>query len=75
MKSTLVSRLKRLEAVRQKQEKVVCREALIVLGLIDGERHLVMTGEGEGRVYFEERPGSGPQLSDFGEFHQAGEIE
>lgn len=70
-RSSLRTRLQRLEAARQKRKKADDREALIVMGLIEGERHLVMTGADGGRVFFEERPGPGPQLSDFGEFHPA----
>ena len=38
------------------------------MGDFDGERHLVMTNSEIGRCYFQERPGPGPQLADFGEF-------
>ena len=72
MKSTLVARLKRLErleTVRQQQTETAGREAFIVLGAFEGERHLELTSAPDaGRCWFEQRPGPGPQLSDFGEF-------
>ena len=62
-------RLERLEAVRQKQADAAGREAFIEIGLCDGETHLVMTSSPDaGRCWFQERPGPGPQLSDFGKF-------
>ena len=61
-------RLERLEAVRQKQAGTAGREAFIELWPNDGERHLVMTNSNTGRCWFQERPGPGPQLADFGEF-------
>jgi hypothetical protein len=67
MKSTLVSRLKRLEAVRHKQVDTG-REAFVVLGDYEGERHLEMTSSDAGRCWFQEKPGRGPQISDFGQF-------
>ena len=67
MKSTLVSRLKRLEAARHKQADTG-REAFVVLGCYDGERHLEMTSSDAGRCWFQEKPGPGPQISDFGQF-------
>ena len=69
MKSTLISRVRRLEAVQQrKHADVPYREAWIVMGDFDGERHLEMTCCDRGRCWFEERPGPGPQISDFGTF-------
>lgn len=71
MKATLISRLKRLgrmERAREKQTDTVEREAVIVIGFCEGERHLEMTSSGGGRCWFEERPGPGPQISDFGKF-------
>ena len=62
-------RLGRLEAARQKQADTGGREAFIEMGLCDGETHLVMTSAADAdRCYFQEKPGPGPQLSDFGEF-------
>jgi len=62
-------RLERLEAVRQKQADAAGREAFIEIGNFDGERHLVTTSPpDEPRCYFQEMPGPGPQLADFGEF-------
>ena len=64
-------RLERLEAVRQQQINVVRRGALVEILPFDyvGERHLVMTGSADaGQGWFQERPGPGPQLVDFGEF-------
>jgi hypothetical protein len=67
MKSTLVSRLKRLEAARHKQADTG-RGAFVVLRCYDGERHLEMTSSDAGRCWFQEKPGPGPQISDFGQF-------
>ena len=62
-------RLERLEAARQKQADTAGREAFIVLGTYDGERHLEMTSAPDaGRCWFQEMPGPGKQLADFGEF-------
>jgi hypothetical protein len=62
-------RLERLEERWQKQAPQAYREAFIVMGYFDGERHLVMDSDpGESRCYFHEGPGPGPQLADFGEF-------
>ena len=64
-------RLERLEAVRQKRANVVGREAYIEIWPDDcvGERHLAMTSSPDaGRCWFQERPGPGPKLEDFGEF-------
>jgi hypothetical protein len=62
-------RLERLEAVHKKQANVVGREAFIEMGAFDGERHLVMMSpRDQARCYFQEMPGPGPQLADFGEF-------
>jgi hypothetical protein len=62
-------RLERLEAARQKQADTAGREAFIVLGAFNGERHLEMTSSPDaGRCWFQEMPGPGPQLADFGEF-------
>jgi hypothetical protein len=62
-------RLERLEAGRQKQADTAGREAFIVRGAFDGERHLEMTSSPDARrCWFEEMPGPGKQLADFGEF-------
>jgi hypothetical protein len=68
----LESRLKqRLEAARQKQVNAVERSALVEIlpfGYV-GERHLVMTSSPDvGPCLFQEKPGPGQQLTDFGEF-------
>jgi hypothetical protein len=71
MKSTLISRLKQLEraeCVRQRQADTAGQEAFVVFGCFDGERHLEMTSSDAGRCWFQERPGPGPQLADFGPF-------
>jgi hypothetical protein len=62
-------RLERLEAVQRKQAEAAGREAFIVMGAREGERHLEMTSSPDaGRCWFLERPGPGPQLADFGAF-------
>lgn len=72
MKSTLMSRLKHLEraeCIRQRRRTDTAgREAFFVLALLDGERHFEMISSSNGRCWFEERPGPGPQLADFGPF-------
>ena len=68
MISSLKKRLARLEAARLKQAAASGREAFIVSGPYNGERHLEMTSSDDCRCWFRERPGPGPQLSDFGEF-------
>jgi hypothetical protein len=70
-RSLIRKRLERLEAVRQQQINIVGRGALVEILPFDyvGERHLVMTGFADaGQDRFQERPGPGPQLVDFGEF-------
>jgi hypothetical protein len=67
-------RLEHLEAVRQKQAENSGREAFIVLGYYDGERHLEMTSSDGGRCWFLEQPGPGPQISDLGEFELVVEL-
>jgi hypothetical protein len=66
--SILKKRLARLEAVRQKQAETAGREAFIVWDPFDGEKHLKITSSDAGRCWFQEMPGPGPQLSDFGKF-------
>jgi hypothetical protein len=62
-------RVKRLEAVRRKQEKAVVREAYIKPSPFAGPTHLELNGPPvDGRFYFREVPGVGPTLKDFGEF-------
>jgi hypothetical protein len=63
-------RIQRLEAVEAKQAHTELRDALIeMLSGWEGERHLAMVSPpGAGRCIFQERPGPGPQLADFGEF-------
>jgi predicted GH43/DUF377 family glycosyl hydrolase len=69
-RSSIRKRLERLEAARQKQANAEGREAWIEISPTDivGEQHLVLTSIWRGRWWFQERPGPGPQLSDFGEF-------
>jgi hypothetical protein len=63
------TRLERLEARRQNQAPQAYREAFVVSGGIDGERHLVMDSDpAASRCYFHEDPGPGPQIADFGAF-------
>ena len=38
------------------------------MGVFDGEQHLVMVGSPGQVCYFQQVPGPGPQLADFGEF-------
>ena len=70
MKSRVISRLKKLELEWARQKQVdTGREAWVVLGDSDGgETHLEMSGSYKGRYRFEEKPGPGPQLRDFGTF-------
>jgi hypothetical protein len=73
MKSTrnlsLLKRLLRLEAVQQKKAETSGREAFIVMGGHEGETHLEMTSSPDAvSCWFQQRPGPGPQLSDFGQF-------
>ena len=68
-RSTIRKRVERLEATLQKRASAVYREAFveICVGCPD-ERHVVMTGSDGGRYWFQEEPGPGPQLADFGPF-------
>jgi len=69
-KLSIRSRLERLEAIRQKRASALQREAFVEIFEEDCvERHLVMNSPPDAqRVFFQERPGPGPQLADFGEF-------
>jgi hypothetical protein len=67
-RSYMLKRLERLEAAQQRRAGTAGRQAFVVMGFFDGERHLVMTHSDGGRCWFQEQPGSGPQLADFGEF-------
>jgi hypothetical protein len=73
MRSTLVARVKKLErfaTARQKRADTAVRHAIIQIGDCDsdGAQHLVMVSSGEGGCSFEQQPGPGLQLSDFGKF-------
>jgi hypothetical protein len=59
-----------LEVVAQKPAIAVYRDALVEMCCepCPDERHLVMTGSDRGRCLFQEVPGPGPQIDDFGEF-------
>jgi len=63
-------RIQRLEAAETKQANTELPDAWIeMLSGWEGERHLAMVSPpGKGRCIFQERPGPGPQLADFGEF-------
>jgi hypothetical protein len=68
-KASIRTRLERLEALRAKTE--LSREAWIVTDPSDtaAEHHLVLVSPANARrCQFEQRPGPGPQLADFGEF-------
>jgi hypothetical protein len=69
-RSSIRKRLQSLEAAHQQQAHAVRREAFIEISpeCVFGERHMVMTFSTAERCWFQERPGPGPQLSDFGEF-------
>jgi len=64
------ARLERLEEALEKNETTPYREAFIeMLAWGDGERHLVRLSDADAaRCYFQELPGPGPQLADFGDF-------
>jgi hypothetical protein len=70
-RSSVQKRLERLEEIRQKRADTLCREAFVEICCEDcsGERHVVMTCTDGGRCWFQERPGPGPQIADFGVFH------
>lgn len=65
---SLWKRLERLETAERISTASAGREAFIEMWSHDGERHLVMTRADVGRYWFQEQPGPGPQLADFGEF-------
>ncbi|HEV3331396.1 MAG TPA: hypothetical protein VG096_10465 [Bryobacteraceae bacterium] len=68
-RSTIRKRLERLETAQQKGASAVYREAFVeICPDCPGERHVVMIGSNGIRSFFQETPGPGPQLSDFGEF-------
>jgi hypothetical protein len=66
------TRLKRLEAVKQKQIRENGRMAIVEMADIScAETHLVGGSEpGAPLSRFKEMPGPGPQLADFGYFEQ-----
>jgi hypothetical protein len=70
MNSRVMSRLKKLELEWARRKQLdPGREAWVVLGDCDGgETHLEMSGSYRGRCRFQEKPGPGPQLRDFGTF-------
>jgi hypothetical protein len=68
-KLSIRKRVERLEAVLAKPGTAPYREARVVLGDFEGEGHLVMTSSPEDPCcWFQEMPGPGPQLADFGKF-------
>jgi len=69
-RSSMRRRLERLEAARQRQASPVYREAWVEMCAGNCvETHVETTSTvDDGRWYFEELPGPGPQLSDFGQF-------
>jgi hypothetical protein len=69
-RSSVRKRLERLEGIRQERASELQREAFVEMLAEDCvERHLVMTSPPNAqRCFFQERPGPGPQLADFGEF-------
>lgn len=64
------ARLERLEAAIAGKAPPLYREAFILIDAdVTGERHLAMLSpEEQARCYFQEMPGPGPQLVDFGKF-------
>jgi hypothetical protein len=69
-RSSTRTRLERLEAAVSTTATQPYREAFIeMLALGATERHLVrLSDPGAARCYFQELPGPGPQLADFGDF-------
>lgn len=69
-RSSIGSRIERLEALQRRRTNAAEREALIVLCVEDcAEKHLETANPPESsRWIFEQMPGPGPQLEDFGEF-------
>ena len=67
-RSLIRKRIERLEA--NWKERTITRSAFIEILAEDCvERHLVMTNPPDAQqCSFQERPGPGPQLADFGEF-------
>jgi hypothetical protein len=70
MNSRVIARLKKLELEWARHKQVATgRQAWVVLGDCDGgETHLEMSGSYGLRSRFQEKPGPGPQLEDFGTF-------
>jgi hypothetical protein len=69
-RSSIEKRLGNLEVVARQHAIAAHRGAIVEIccePCPDG-RHLVMTGSDRGRYFFQEVPGHGPQLADFGEF-------
>jgi hypothetical protein len=68
--STIRKRLERLEAARQKQVNTTDREAWVELRAGSSvETHFVTTSNADDRRwYFQQLPGPGKQLSDYGHF-------
>ena len=69
-RSSIRKRIEQLEADWKEQTVTVGRSAFIETLAEDCvERHLVMISPpGDQQCFFQERPGLGPKLADFGEF-------
>jgi len=67
---SLRKRLERLERRRGTRASDAGRSALVrqLLDLSDGERHLEVVWHSQGHYTFQEAPGPGPRLKDFGKF-------
>lgn len=72
-KSSIETRLLRLEAMRGGRASPPYRRATIVIGESDaaGKQHLMLvTPADDPSCIFKQVPGPGPQLADFGKFDQ-----
>ena len=67
---TLRKRLERLEAGANSRMNTAGRSALVKMSLdfSDSPRHLEVVYQAQGHYTFQEAPGPGPKLEDFGEF-------
>jgi hypothetical protein len=72
-RSSIETRLLRLEAMRGSRASPSYRRATILIGESDaaGEQHLLLVGPADDpSCFFKQMPGPGPQLADFGKFDQ-----
>jgi hypothetical protein len=68
-RTSLQRRLRRLEESQQKLARTFLHEAFVEIADENADEYHIefLSDTGDGRCYFKEMPGPGPQLADFGE--------